>query len=503
MSHPRAFFTPGASAALLAALGSLCFSSAAHAASAVSGKWATTEDGSWASASNWVDGVAPGGADSIVTFDTAIPDTRHVRVDAGRTAGHLVFASKQQWQLVGESLTLAVAGIDESPTITVNNGHPFVTALAGSQGFVKRGGSNLYLPGNNTYAGVTYVYAGQVYAMKDRSLGATGPGNNTVIAHTGQLHVSRGANIEEEIVLLRLEPGDSTLLYNDSGDNTLSGPLVLQRGGRSGRTHVFGVQVTGGSLTLAGPAAGKLGPEARPGDTGGEANVLRVRVKEKAAFTFAGGLSDGDIGGGGLALQKTDPGVLRLLAPATHTGGTIITAGALLANNPRGSGTGAGPVQVRDGATLGGVGVVAPSGDASVVFAPGSILAPGVIDASGAGVAAAEKLTLALSPGAGRVTFQGGATLAIDLNPAARGVAERVEVTGLEAGRPRVFFNDTVVNIGLVPGATLAPGVYPIFHFDASDAYSGRLVLGRGLEGHVASLLHEADGVSLKIERRP
>jgi hypothetical protein len=41
--------------------------------------------------------------------------------------------------------------------------------------------------------------------------------------------------------------------------------------------------------------------------------------------------------------------------------------------------------------------------------------------------------------------------------------------------------------------------VYPIIHFDAPDAYTGLLVIGQGLEGLQAALVHTATAISLRL----
>lgn len=489
--------TPSRAALLLGAL----LSSLCPALAATHGRWATTQNGGWGAAQNWVGGAIADGPDATATFDTAISATTHVGVDAGRTVGHIVFNSKQQWQLTGSKLTLAVSGIDESPTITVNNGHPFVWGIAGTQGFVKRGGSNLYLVGDNTYTGVTYVAGGQLYVSKDLSLGATGAGNNTVVSHTAQLHFSRNVSVEEEIVLFRPEAGEGNAVYNDDGVNVLGGGLTLQRGGTSDRSHTFGIQVSAGTLVAAGPVTGKLTPGAAQGVAGADSNILRIRPKKGATMDITGAVSDGDIGEGGVSVHKIDAGVLRLSAANGYSGSTIVDAGFLLVNNTRGSGTGKGSVLVNAGGSLGGVGALGPAGRGNITVAAGGVVAPGSLNAKGESIAAAEKLVFGLGATTGRLSFQAGASLEIDLNPSVSGVSERLVFTGLAQGKARVHLNDNAVNF-TITGGTLAPGLYTVAAFDAADAYSGRLLLGTGLEAYEAALLHNPENIQLRIVRK-
>ncbi len=484
----------------LALLGS---SLLAHESSAraVNGQWAEPKNGGWGAAQNWVGGVIAGGVDATATFDGDGAQTISVGVDTGRTVGHLVLKGRRPWDLNGSRLTLAVSGADEQPTITVLDGHHLLPCgLAGNQGFVKRGGSHLYLSGENSYAGATFVTGGHLYAMNPRSLGLTGPGNNTIVTQTAQLHVSRGVVIDEDIVLFRTSPGDSANLYLDNGDNTLAGTLTLQRGGSSDQTHLFGVQQSEGTTLITGAISGKLTPGATPGAAGMHANVLRFRVRPGTTVEISGTISDGDIGAGGLSLQKTDVGDLTLRAANTYGGSTMCNGGLLLVNNTRGSATGSGPVVVNAGATLGGLGGIAPSGSAGITIANGATVAPG--DRSGASRAAASVLTFSLGATSGRVVFQSGARLAIDLNSRGPAATERLALTGLARGGARVHFNDTVVDLTPPAAGGLPPGLYTLVSFDASDAYAGRLVLGEGLDNYEAELVHAADAIQLRVGGR-
>lgn len=484
----------------LARLGALLLV-AAPAAHAANGQWIGPKNGGWGAPENWVGGVVAGGPDSTATFDADASETLYVGVDVGRTIGHLVLKGRKPWDINGARLTLAVTGTDEQPTISVVDGHHLLPCgLAGSQGFVKRGGSHLYLSGENSYAGPTFVSTGHLYAMNDRSLGLAGPGNNTVVTHTAQLHLSRGIRLDEDIVLFRTGSGDSNNLYIDNGDNTLAGALTVQRGGNSSQTYGFGVQVSEGSLLVAGPVVGKLTPGATPGAAGMDANVLRFRVRQGARAEIAGVVSDGDIGAGGLSLQKTDPGVLVLTAANAYGGSTVCNGGLLLVNNTRGSATGAGPVLVNAGATLGGFGGVAPGGSAAITLSNGATVAPGDPDSRDP---RGRPLTFSLGATTGGVVFQGGARLAIDLNPRGPDHTERLAFTGLAKRRgATVRFEENFVDFSLPAGAALPPGTYTVVSFDAPDAYAGRLVLGTGLEGYDAALVHNPDGIQLRVAGR-
>lgn len=205
---------------------------------------------------------------------------------------------------------------------------------------------------------------------------------------------------------LNITGGSLTVNYAPSADSTtngaqFSGPVTL---GGSGSFSVHTLQVdaaqtfalNGGTLTLntihlmpgATPAKIEMG-----GDVGFGAlsNVMAVIVKGSGAgstsfidlggaaraFNVGNGTNEIDlslevpINNGGLT--KSGAGTLRLTSANTYSGGTIVSSGRLLVNNPSGSGTGSGGVAVSSGGTLGGTGTIA----GAVTVNSGGTMAPG------------------------------------------------------------------------------------------------------------------------------
>src|SRR5690606_31215891 len=91
----------------------------------------------------------------------------------------------------------------------------------------------------------------------------TGPGDGTVVSQNTnaypQLHIANNITTAEEITLRMNQTGaaagsvvGSNLIYNDSGNNTLTGNLVLDRTGASSSNHIhwFGVQISGASSVI-------------------------------------------------------------------------------------------------------------------------------------------------------------------------------------------------------------------------------------------------------------
>lgn len=65
-------------------------------------------------------------------------------------------------------------------------------------------------------------------------------------------------------------------------------------------------------------------------------------------------------------------GTTSLTAASTYTAGTEVHAGTLLVNNTSGSGTGTGAVQVHEGATLGGSGILSGATTVDGILSPGN-----------------------------------------------------------------------------------------------------------------------------------
>lgn len=475
-------------------LGAIIAASSLHAAD---GQWVSQSGGAWLQPSNWKDGRIAEGAGATAAFAAALTKDAHVTLDVPRTIGALQLVGSRQWHISGQSITLAVNGA-EPPSILArgNDYHLISTPLLGSRGLVKTGPGGVILRGANAYTGLTVIEGGKLYVHDRQALGATGPGNGTIVqANTSgsQLHFripDSPLPVAEDIMLRRTAPGSSYSIYNDQGETTLSGSIVLERGGRDGNAvHNFGVQVSAGILTLAGSISGNLTASATPG-TSSEGTILRLRINaEPALLHIAGSISDGAIGPGGLALatDASSRGTVRLTAGNIHSGSILHAGGRLMVNNTEGSGTGSGSVLVQ--AVLGGTGVIAPGGANGVLVTATGVVSPGDRDARG------DALTFSLRETTGNVAFDAGARLAIDLNAS---TAKRLAITGLASGQHRVRFNNNVIDFTQA-GGTLPDGLYPLVSFDAADAYTGQLVLGKGLEGRSASLVHTANAIQLRI----
>jgi autotransporter-associated beta strand protein len=206
----------------------------------------------------------------------------------------------------------------------------------------------------------------------------------------------------------------------------------------------------------------------------------------------------GVISGTGGNLVKDGGGTLKLTAANTYDSGTTVTLGRLLVSNTSGSGTGSGAVDV-DAGTLGGTGVIKPSGIAGVTVDSGAVLSPG--ESIGT-------LTLDGFDTTGTMlTLATGATIFAELN---LGQSDKVALINGAAGD--IAFNNNVINFSDAALGGLAPGSYPLFTADVADAFSGLvtapgglitsgLSIGTGLEayGGIAQLYNFGQDISLII----
>ena len=192
---------------------------------------------------------------------------------------------------------------------------------------------------------------------------------------TGTRIVNLTTNLTPANVLIT----NSTPPYVFSGSGRLTGTMALSKNGsgtlvltNSGNnSFVGGVNVNAGTLQLG------LAPDRLPTSSlvtfadvpgaqldlggqdqtvgtlaGGGANGGDIHLGANTLTVENGGTYSGDISGVGGVLRKTVSGNLTLSGANTHSGGTILTGGALTLNNSSGSGVGNGPVDIATGLFL-------------------------------------------------------------------------------------------------------------------------------------------------------
>lgn len=217
---------------------------------------------------------------------------------------------------------------------------------------------------------------------------------------------------------------------------------------------------------------------------------------------------------GAVSLTKTGPGALALGAANTFGAGASdlldIVEGSLLAETPvsgANSATGAAGVRVREGATLGGAGQLAPGAGRGVTVEADGVLSPG---AGGIGA-----LTInGANTAAPVLTLAAGSRLRLELASAGAGSfqADRVVIAGAAAGD--VVFGGATADFIDLTGGRLPAGDYVIFSAANIAAYAGLttdaegrilagLAIGGGLADYEAELRLVGGDVVARLVPRP
>lgn len=265
--------------------------------------------------------------------------------------------------------------------------------------------SPLILGANNTYAGKTTISFGIIEVEKLADLGqasslGTGTFNGTTLAaESGIIDLSNrttsSINASAYSVLRYIGSTDSTtnrvvrITNSFFQENISSVVAVLENNGTGTVKFTSAMQATGSNpverlLRLSGTNTG--------------ANSI-VGINNPSATILT-------------RIEKTGTGTWAITGASTHGGGTDILAGTLLAMNTGGSpgsATGSGNVTVAAGATLGGIGRVAP-GTGSNITVNGTV----AVGDSTLAIAQAARLEIATT-GSGTLTFKTGSSLALDL----------------------------------------------------------------------------------------
>ena len=306
--------------------------------------------------------------------------------------------------------------IADTARVTVNAGGTFtynfgggmsdtIGSLAGSGSVLgKAGGTGtgmtLTVGGDNT---TDAVFSG-VYAGDKARLAKTGTGRQILTgANTYSLATVTNANADTNYCTIILQ-----------------GVLQLGNGGTAGSVSSRSCITNNGTLAF------------------NRSNTVRQGVD-------FGGLA---VVGSGNVIQMGN-GALVLTNANTYSGGTEVSGGTLLVNNPTGSGTGSGGVLVDSGATLGGSGIVG----GAVTGAAGAALLPG--DSAVVGTLTLQN-TLTLN----------GNTLFFDLPSS--GANDVIALSGAGAAGVLTLTGTNTVKLNLLNG-TLPAGVYTLMTFAATN----------------------------------
>jgi fibronectin-binding autotransporter adhesin len=278
---------------------------------------------------------------------------------------------------------------------------------------------NLWLSGNNTFTGNVINNSGTLWITNSASLG-TGP--KTVTAVGGgvslftRLRLAGNITIGPDISFNLSYNGG--VLVNDSGNNTIQGPIAMPNGG--GNPLIIS---SNGLLTLAGPVSTVAGNNARTLTLDGPAN----------------GVVSGDIADAGpvASVAKNGAGTWTLSGNNSYTGATTVNGGTLLIN---GYNAGAGAITVVSNATLGGFGTVS----SAVNWQAGSSAAFTLTESGGANTTPFATIgTVALNNNSVTVHVPGGTPLP---------VGNYILMTYTPAGSSGAFASTPIITgAGVVP----------------------------------------------------
>ena len=318
--------------------------------------------------------------------------------------------------------TVTITTAVQPGTVVVNNNVlPYVfsgSPIAGSASLIKNGSGTLTIGSSNSFTGGAIINNGTVLFANDTA-NSGGLSVGTITLNGGTLTMFDSAATANTAAWNLFVPSSSFGTLNTDSRCNLSGSLT---GGGTLNFNVTGTQtslvgdwsafngtinVTGGGefrvLNFAGYpnatinlsnnvtadfqgivdpngttlAIGQLSGVASSKLLGGTATngeVLTWSIGgNNIDATFAGQIGEQDTNAT-TAIQKIGSGKWTLTASNFYNGGTLVSAGALIANNSSGSATGSGDVEVASGATLGGTGAIAGSIsiDGGATFAPGN-----------------------------------------------------------------------------------------------------------------------------------
>lgn len=213
--------------------------------------WDGETDANWATATNWVDDVAPVSLDELIFTGTANTATNNDFAAGTEFAGISLTntADTESFSLGGNSIILggnitqsSAASGSISDTIsldmelngdrTVNSGTDHNLEISGiisedgsARGLNKSGAGTLTLSAANTYTGVTSITGGILTVTDSAALG-TVAGNTTVVDNSA-LRIEGGITLAEPLNIAGDGDEQNTGAIQNSGLNTLTGAITL------------------------------------------------------------------------------------------------------------------------------------------------------------------------------------------------------------------------------------------------------------------------------------
>jgi autotransporter-associated beta strand protein len=224
------------------------------------------------------------------------------------------------------------------------------------------------------YGSSIFVQAGQLATLNSSALGNGFEGDLSSGDTTSVLNITGGvsfgatnsAQFDGFTGTINIQSGATLRFSANSSGNTYGSlnPTLIINGTLQPRNAGNTIQL--GALSGSGVLKG-------PQSDQGSGNTLYVIGGNNSPGTFSGLIqSNTAVAGSAVLIEKVGSGELTLSGNNTY-GGTTVTAGTLSVDNTTGSGTGSGNLEIMDGATLCGTGIVG----SATTMDDYSILAPG------------------------------------------------------------------------------------------------------------------------------
>ncbi len=304
------------------------------------------------------------------------------------------------------------------------------TPITGTGSLIKTGAGTLSLNGSGSWTGGTIINGGELWLNATGILPSSGP---VTINHTdggARAYLRLGDNVSQSIGALTFggagasSSSNNELELSKGSVMTLGGTVTVNATGNPFTSRISGV----GTLALGGN---------RIFDIGGSSTAMTGL----AVATVISGVNQ--------SITKIGTGTLKLGGANTYSGGTVVSAGGLVASNETGSGVGTGSLMIQSGAFLFGKGIV---GGATTIKA-GGILGSGGMSGN-------------ISDSAGNLTFTSGLTL----NDGAifkfklGTVSDKITLTG---GVLTGATTPGSLTINLDAGTGFSAGTYTLFDFSS------------------------------------
>ena len=343
---------------------------------AILSKWNLTSGGSWASSSNWTNGVPSTNYTAQFTTSLAAPST--VTLDGDRTVNGLVFDSASGYTIAsgtGGTLTFFKSGssaainatsgshvvsapskFDSSVAATVDVGATLTLSgvVSGVGGLSKAGSGVLDLTAHNTFSGSVSVVGGTLgFAYAD------GLGSGSLTLSGGALRYDTGntADISGKVVTFGLDgatvnTNGNNVTFANSVGNAGSGAFTKSGAGTltlsAANSYDGATSITGGELAIASNAALGTPSLGRTLTLNGGQLVPSVTMALDNAGANVRSIAVGSNGGG----FRTPSGVTLTVNGGVSGSGTFTKAGpgnlVLTANNTT-TNIFTGPVQIGEG----------------------------------------------------------------------------------------------------------------------------------------------------------